>query len=178
MAALFRSRLLALACLLLVPLAQACTADEPGEAELPPPTLDEPAPAATPAATAAEAPAELRGVWDQYLAAWNADDPAALGAFFTEDATVQANDSTYTGRAAIQDRWLARNLPVLSNLQPTPERFQQTGTDIVEEGRYSFLSTPPEGTAETVTGQYTTTWTRAADGTWKVRSITVRADAT
>jgi ketosteroid isomerase-like protein len=173
----FRSRSLALTCLLLVPLAQACTADEPGETELPPPALEEPAPAAAPAATTAEAPAELRGTWDRYLAAWNAEDPAALGAFFTEDATVQSGDSTYTGRTAIQDRWLARNLPVLSNLQPTPERFQQTGTDLVEEGRYTFLASPPQGAPETVTGRYTTTWTRAPDGTWKVRSVTIREDA-
>ena len=170
------TRFLVPACLLALPLLQACAAEEPEEAEVPPPALEAPA-ASLPAATGAEVPADLRSAHEQYLAAWNAEDPAAVAAFFEEGATVQTGDSTYTGRAAIQDRWLARNLPVVNDLQIAPERFQQNGAEIVEEGRYTFQATPPQGETETVRGRYTSSWTRTPEGAWKVRRATIQPDA-
>ncbi|CAN5515184.1 hypothetical protein BH24GEM3_BH24GEM3_19070 [soil metagenome] len=171
-----RSRTVTLACLLLLPLALGCAREEPREADVIPRAGET---AAAPATTAAgaEMPAELSGAWNASIRAWNQDDPAALAAHYTEDAVVQAGDSTYNGRAAIQQRWLARNLPVISDLQATSESFNRQGSDIEESGRYTMRVTPPQGAPETQTGSYTQTWTRATDGNWRIRSSTIRPDA-
>lgn len=173
-----RSHVLRFACVLLLPLAAACARDEADQAAVPP--AAEPAPGAQPTTAAAgaraEVPAELRSTWDQFLAAWNGDDAGRLASFYTEDAVAQVGDSTYTGRAAIQQRWLANALPTISDLDATPENFDQRDNEIVSSGRYRLMSTAQGGAPQPGGGRYTATWTRAPDGSWKVRSHITRSD--
>lgn len=51
-------------------------------------------------------PAELGARVDQYIAAWDTHDAAALAQFFTADADmIMGTGSIATGRAAIQGQW-------------------------------------------------------------------------
>ena len=168
------SRILLFSCALLVPLLAACADEEAQEPEVAPVVVTEPA--TTAAGTTTEAPAEIAGPNRDYIASFNGEDPAAAGAFFTEDAVVIDDDSTYTGRAQIQERWVTPNLPVISDLRVSEQRFERTGEAIVESGRYNLMVTPPGQSAQAVGGSYSHTWTRAPDGTWKIRSATIRSD--
>ncbi|HSJ06792.1 MAG TPA: nuclear transport factor 2 family protein [Longimicrobiales bacterium] len=150
----------------------ACARDEPADTDF-----------ATPAEETAQPgymddrPADLVSAQEAYLAAWNGSDPAALAAFFTDDARATVGDNTYTGIAEIRDRWAGENVAAVSDLESEPESFNRVGDDYVEEGTYSHTLTPPEGDVQTVTGRYNVTWTRSADGQWRIRSSTVTPDA-
>lgn len=170
----FSFRGLLFSCMLLVPLSAACGGEEAEDAEVAP--VVETEPATTAAGTVTEVPAEIAGPSRDYIASFDGEDPAAVGRFFTEDAVVTDADSTFTGRAQIQERWVAPNLPVVSDLRVSEQRFERTGEDIVESGRHNLMVTPPGQSAQTGGGSYTNTWTRAPDGTWKIRSATIQPD--
>jgi uncharacterized protein (TIGR02246 family) len=161
-------------CCLLVPLALACARD--ADDTLPPPGSE---PAAAPGASAtgqATAPPELASRVEQYTSAWNGNDPAAVAAFFTDDATARVGDDTFTGRQEIQNGWL-QNVPEISNLQINEARSEQSGQDFRSEGTYTHAPfQAPDGTTSS-SGRYTVTWTRAADGQWRIRSTEVTPDA-
>jgi uncharacterized protein (TIGR02246 family) len=163
-------------CCLLVPLVMACGRDA-GDT-VPAPGTD-PAAAPAPGAAApgqATAPPELASRVEQYTAAWNGNDPAAVAAFFTDDATARVGDDTFTGRQEIQSGWL-QNVPNITNLQINETRSEQIGQDFRSEGTYThdaFQS--PDGTTST-SGRYTVTWTQAADGQWRIRSTEVTPNA-
>lgn len=129
-----------------------------------------------PAASAA--PADLQARSDAYLAAWNAEDPDALAAFFAENATAADNDTlTFTGRQEIRDGWVAEALPVLSNLQISDETWEAMGSDWVNRGRYTYTLNVPDQPEMQASGTYEAVWTRGADGNWVIRSSTTRDDA-
>ena len=50
---------------------------------------------------------------DRYVEAWRANDPALIGALFTEDAVYHADpfDDPLRGRQAIVEAWLAEEMP-------------------------------------------------------------------
>jgi uncharacterized protein (TIGR02246 family) len=150
----------------------ACARDEPADTDFAAPTEETGQPAYMD-----DRPADLMSAQEQYLASWNGSDPAAVAAYFTEDATATVGDNTYNGIAEIRDVWAGENVAAVSDLEAEPESFSRSGDDFMEEGTYSHTFTPPEGDVQTVTGRYTVTWTRAADGQWRIRSTTVRQDA-
>jgi uncharacterized protein (TIGR02246 family) len=159
-------RVLLAACALLLPLTVACergaeedttvvTAGERGAADAP--------------------PAELQARSDAYVAAWNRSEPAAVAGFYTADATATVGDTTYRGRDEIIAGWLP-NVPAVSDLQVTETASHQMGDDWHSEGTYSLVATPPDGDPVDETGRYEVTWTREADGEWRIRSSSVQAD--
>jgi hypothetical protein len=76
------------------------------------PDADDAAPAAEPAgAPAADLttmPQELADRTEQYTAAWNSNDPAAVAAFFTDNATARVGDDAFTGGQGDPERLAAK----------------------------------------------------------------------
>jgi uncharacterized protein (TIGR02246 family) len=163
-----RLRGLLVVCALLVPFAVACepAADEP---DADPFLFDE-----EPAAVDAPPPA-LEVATDRYVAAWNGDDPEAVAAFFTADATAVVDDDTFQGRAEIQEGWL-QLVPDVSNLEATETSVRRVGDDWQSEGTYTGTISAPDAEPMDASGRYTVTWTRDADGEWRIRSTEVHAD--
>jgi uncharacterized protein (TIGR02246 family) len=161
----FRSRALLLSCALLVPVLAACPGDRDTNAIV----VQDTAPA-MPGADAAEVPADVQARARDFTSAWNGNDPAAVAAFFTEDATATVGDSTYTGRADIEQRWLAANVPAVSNLQVTEDDTHMMGPDVMASGSHTFSAADPQGQVQQMRGTHQLTWTRDADGEWRIRN--------
>lgn len=160
----------AFAVLLGLGLLQACGA--PPAAVVPPPVPPLGPPAPTPTGGSVPVPMMIRTVHEGYVAAWNGEDPAAVGAFFTDDAHAVINDSVFHGRSRIVSG-LTPYLTTLSVLDPRPERFTPAGDQITETGRYSFRQSPPGVATRMRRGTYTSVWTRQPDGSWRITSTTV-----
>lgn len=150
-------------------LSQACTGDKPAAAA----AADTTAAMATPAAPAA--PPELTARSAALVSAWNQEDATVAAAFFTDSAVVMVADSTYTGRAAIRDRWIKPGLPVVSDLSVSDQTYTGAGTTMTESGRFSETITMPKQAAAKNTGSYTAEWTNA-NGTWMISRFTVKDD--
>lgn len=162
------SRFLPIAVFLLLPLAVACEREpeaEPMPADTQPATMEDVGP-----------PAELMTASDQYTAAWNGDDPARVAAFHTEDATVIVDDETYQGKDAILSDWAEPGVSVVRDLQVTEQITERIGEDYRSAGTYTHLVDPPDAEAVEVSGRYTFTWTRDADGEWRIRSAEIHQD--
>jgi uncharacterized protein (TIGR02246 family) len=165
-----RTRNTLLTCLL-VALAAGCARDTD---EAFPPAAD---PAGSPAATGeATVPPELASRIEQYTAAWNGSDPAAVAEFFAEDATARVGDETYTGRQEIQAGWLAA-VPNINNLAANETIVEQRGQDYHSAGTYTHDPVADGPTAGNTSGRYSLTWMRAPDGQWRIRSSEVMPDA-
>lgn len=132
-----------------------------------------PPPESTPAADGTTVPAQLRTAHSGYLAAWNGEDPAAVGSFLTDDVHGVIGADTHHGRAQLVSAWVQPNLPTLSNLTAMPESFTVSGNQITERGRYRFQASPPGGSPMMVGGTYTHVWTRQPDGSWRISAMTV-----
>ena len=132
--------------------------------------------AATMAAPAASAtPPDLAARSSAMTASWNQDDPAVAAAFFADSAIVVVDDSTYTGRAAIRDRWIAPGLPLISDLTVSDQAFTGSGTSMTETGKFGETLTLPGQAPQRNTGTYTAEWTNV-NGTWAIERFTVKSD--
>lgn len=113
--------------------------------------------------------AAIRNSTPSFLAAWNAADVTALGAFFAEDAVeMRADGAPFEGRKAILD-----------GLSSFFAQFKATQSAIVTEagvegdlgfarGTWNLRSAPKSGGAETTrTGKWMVLYKRQADGSWK-----------
>jgi ketosteroid isomerase-like protein len=129
-----------------------------------------------PSMSASEPPAELQQASASMAAAWNAEDAAAVAAFLTEDAMLMADTLHLTGRQQIMEQWITPALPAITSLQVMDEQWEPAGQDFRTTGRYSLTVTGEDGQTMTETGRYDDTWTRDADGRWRVRSMNVTAD--
>jgi uncharacterized protein (TIGR02246 family) len=161
-----RPRLMVTACALLVPFAVAC---EPPAEELDVFPAEEPGPPAE------APPAELESATAAYIAAWNGDDPEAVAPFFTEDAMVILNDDAFQGRTEIVEGWLPL-VPGVANLAVTEMSVERIGDDWYSEGTYTATITEPDQEPVETSGHYNVTWTRDADGQWRIRTTGVHED--
>lgn len=161
-----RSWFLLTVCALFLPLTVACEGStDDADTVIPADTV-----------TTAEAPPpEIAAARDDFGAAWSEDDPAAVAAFFSEDATATPGDSTYSGRAEIERGWLDPTVPARADARLTSISTEQMGDDWRDEGTYAVMRTTPEGEATPEEGRYTIIWTRGVAGDWQIRSIDVQA---
>jgi ketosteroid isomerase-like protein len=143
------------------------TACAPAERDAPEPATDE---------TADAPPAELTSAADRYTEAWNGDDPSAVAAFYTEAATVAVGDSTYQGRAEIEQEWAGQGLPVISDLRETESSWEAMNGDWRVYGRYTHMVSPPDQEAFEARGDYSHNWTQDADGQWRISSSEIQPD--
>jgi uncharacterized protein (TIGR02246 family) len=153
---------------LIVPLAMGCARD-----------AEDTVPAAEPVVRAGDpagVPQEIARRVEQYVAAWNGNDPAAVAEFFTADATARVGDDTYNGRQEILSGWL-QNVPNVNNLERRETRREQGGQDHVVEATYTHDPFRTEAGLSGTSGRSTLTWTQEANGQWRIRSAEVMPDA-
>ncbi len=104
-----------------------------------------------------------------FSAAFVANDMAALGQLYTEDATLLPSQREVHGRAAIE-RYFTHgpNQQQVSHLLQ-PESLIQSGNMIVDVG--TWTSTTQRGSEEPVTasGRYLVVWVKGADGKWRMQ---------
>jgi ketosteroid isomerase-like protein len=151
---------------LIVPLAAGCARD-----------ADDTVPAAeAPAADMTTMPQALADRSEQYTAAWNGNDPAAVAEFFMDDATARVGDDTFTGREEIHSVWL-QNVPNVNDLEVQETRTEQRGQDYYSEGTYTHAPFQTEDGMSGTGGRYALTWTQDAAGQWRIRSSEVMPDA-
>lgn len=129
-----------------------------------------------PGADAGQPPADLIDTAESARMAWNGTDAAAVARFYTEDATVTTNDSTYRGRADIEQRWVAPGVQGVHDLQGRNERMEAHGGDFVQSGDYHFTGALPDGQPVEGSGTFRTTWTRTQAGEWRIREQEVRSN--
>lgn len=136
--------------------------------------MAEPAPAAEASASASAnmsaVPAEARSASRGFIAAWNAEDPNAVAAFFTEGATGKMPDGTMlNGRSEMLTKWIRPQLPRTATLTTSGETamMMNGGNTIHATGNYSEATTD----GKTETGRYMIMWARQADGSWKISSM-------
>jgi uncharacterized protein (TIGR02246 family) len=114
-------------------------------------------------------PDDLAALRDQYAAAVNATDAAALAALYAPDALVVVADGIVLRGASdigryFHDAFAAGAPGARVNLRP--ERFSVESAMASETGEFSESR---EGdTAPSVTGVYVTIYTRDAAGTWRI----------
>lgn len=96
---------------------------------------------------------------DAYVSAWAGPNPAAVGAFFSEDARGSIDGTPHHGRARIVEAWVAPNLPVPGD-RIVPATFTG-GEDHVTE------------TGQMPAGRYVNEWVRQPDGSWRIIAVTV-----
>ena len=148
---------------LLVSLSLIVAACQPAEAP-PEPAAVEPTAAADPAA----AREEIQRLRDEWIAAAERDDAAAVTALYTDDAVVTSpQDPAAVGREAIQALW-TRNFPMASGLQIRSTRTAVGGDVAYDFGEYSQRITPPQGEPMDLSGEYIVALERQADGSWKI----------
>jgi ketosteroid isomerase-like protein len=132
-------------------------------------------PPATVGAPAGEAaPTELQEEADNFTAAWNQEDPLLAAEYFTDDAVVDIDGNTMTGRQQIMQQWLQPNVPAVSNLQTQDDRWEAVGDEYRASGRYS-MNIAADGQTQQASGTFEGTWVRRGD-LWRIRSMTIRND--
>jgi len=116
-------------------------------------------------------PDALEAARTGYVAAWNGSDGAALAAYFAEDAQVVFPDYTLTGRAQIEERWLADDVGKVSGLVMTPGRIARDGDEVTEAGSVTLRFRRGDGEVGQETGRYEHVWKLQADGIWKLQVV-------
>jgi ketosteroid isomerase-like protein len=167
-----RARRFTPAALLLLTLTACAPAEDAELADAPAAGAEQAAPAPQ---TGPEVPAELQARGEAFTAAWNQDDPAVIAEFFTENAAVTADTATFNGRQEVLEGWLEPGIAAESTLAVQDQQWEAIGQDFRATGRFTYSYTSPEGDGS-VTGTYETTWTRDADGQWRVSRMTSTAD--
>lgn len=117
-------------------------------------------------------PADLAPTWQSYVSAMNGDDPAVLGAYFTDDAELRHGDASYRGRAEIVSSYFAPSLPAAEAFAAHTTSVARTDWEVTEEGRWQVTVGDQRRT-----GRYAHVWAHQPDGSWKLRLVTVTNDA-
>ncbi len=105
---------------------------------------------------------------DQWSAAYNAHDTAALGAIYEIDATIVPPGSVPTkGREAIE-AVLASLYPILSDIELVTDDVTPLGADhAVEVGHLNFYAVSEDGTLTPGVNNYVVVWHLGEDGIWR-----------
>jgi uncharacterized protein (TIGR02246 family) len=125
----------------------------------------------------------VRALTDQFIAAWNKHDAAALAAIWTENGDYAEPDGrTVFGRADIQKLFTLEHGSVFKNseLNLVVERVKSVGDDVaIADGTYElFKATDPAGRPIGIrTGYFTNVLVKQGDG-WKVSSARLMLPAT
>lgn len=105
---------------------------------------------------------------DVWSAAYNANDAAALGAIYEEDAVlIPPGSPPVHGRAAIEQA-LAGLFPILKDLKLTATDVRPIGDNYaIEIGEASYNAAGEDGSLTPVTDDYVVVWHKGEDGVWR-----------
>lgn len=121
-----------------------------------------------PAASIADAKAEIWKVRDAWVAAAEKKDAAAVAALYSDDAVVVGTDMPATsGRPAIRAAF-AKAFPMTTDLKVNSQMTDVSGDLAYDYGTYSEHVSPPKGKPMDVSGTFLVTLRRQSDGSWKI----------
>jgi uncharacterized protein (TIGR02246 family) len=109
----------------------------------------------------------IQGQEDQWSAAYNAQDAAALGAFYEKDAVlVPPGMEPVKGREAIA-KTLAGLFPTLRNLALVVDEVRPLGkVHAVEIGHSTYQEVAADGSLSPGIDNYVVVWHKGKDGAW------------
>ena len=124
------------------------------------------------AATSPASDAAARDALGKVRAAWqegaNRNDPAAVAAMYTDDATFVGTESPLaSGRQEIQAA-LAKSFPISKIESIDSKDLVVSGDMAYDYGTFRQTVTPPNAKAMTVNGYYLVICRRQSDGSWKI----------
>lgn len=124
--------------------------------------------ATAPARAGDELKATIQALEDQWSAAFNASDAAAVAAFYEEDAAFLAPGmEPVHGREAIA-ALLPNFFPVLSDLKLVADKVIPMGDDYVMEiGHSDYNAVGEDGALTPGNDNYVVIWHKGEDGTWR-----------
>ena len=131
------------------------------------------APAPAPKTDVAADMAAIKALGDQFTAAFNSGDAAAMAAAYADDAIMMdPNQAAVEGKQAIQAAYEARSKEsagkVAFTATFTPLETQVAGDWAYDRGNYTVTITPKSGKPMERSNKYMTIYKRQADGSWKV----------
>ena len=105
---------------------------------------------------------------DAWSAAYNANDAAAIGAIYEEDAVlILPGGEPINGRAAIEEA-LASFFPVLKDLSLMADDVRPLGENhAVEVGHGDYMAVGEDGTLTPTSINYVVVWHKGDDGVWR-----------
>jgi uncharacterized protein (TIGR02246 family) len=113
--------------------------------------------------------AEIESAHRQFGKAFNSGDVAAIGALYTEDATVlPPNSQMVKCRRAIEEFWKGVMAMGVHSVQLTTLDVQSSGDLAYEIGNATLEIQPQGGKVSTDTVKYVVVWKRQADDSWKL----------
>jgi uncharacterized protein (TIGR02246 family) len=114
-----------------------------------------------------DATAEVRALRDQWVAAAERDDAAAVAGMYTDDAIFIGVEGNVMGRTAIEQT-LAESFKTNSGLTVSDGSVEAVGDVVYSTGDWSQKATTPDGKTTDISGRYLVISRRQADGTWKI----------
>jgi len=116
-------------------------------------------------ATARDAIGKIRMVWQEAV---NRNDPAAVAAMYTDDATFVGTEwPPANGRQEIQAA-LSKAFPISKFESIDSKDLVVNGDMAYDFGTYRQQVTPPKAKAMTINGYYLVINRRQSDGSWKI----------
>jgi len=114
---------------------------------------------------ARDAIGKLRSAWQE---AANRNDPAAVAAMYTDDATFVGTEAPLaSGRQEIQSAF-AKTFPIAKLESIDSKDFVVSGDMAYDYGTFRQQVTPPNAKAMTINGYYLVINRRQSDGSWKI----------
>ena len=122
---------------------------------------------ATAEKSSTDATAEVTALRDQWIAAAERDDAAAVAGMYTDDAMFIGAEGNVVGRTAIEQS-LAESFKTASGLTVSEGTVEAVGDVVYSTGDWSQKVTTANGKTTDISGRYLVISRRQADGTWKI----------
>ena len=127
------------------------------------------APAPQPKTDVAADRKAIKALGDQYAAAWNSNDAAALAATYADDAVMMnPNQASVEGKQAIRAAYEARFKESALKAAVTLLETQLAGDWAYDRGNVTINVTPKSGKPMEESVKYVFIYKRQPDGSWKV----------
>ena len=111
----------------------------------------------------------IKALGDQYVAAWNSNDAAALAATYADDAVMMnPNQASVEGKQAIRAAYEARFKESALKAAVTLLETQVAGDWAYDRGNVTINVTPRSGKPMEESVKYVFIYKRQPDGSWKV----------